>query len=216
MFISQAIAKRIFDLSISGMALLVLSPLFLVLALLIKLDSPGPVFFVAKRCGQGRRPFDFYKFRTMVDDAHRHGSTMLTTAGDMRVTRVGKYLRAFKLDELPQLINVFKGDMSIVGPRPEVFDVVDHYYVEEWDDVLKVRPGLTCLLQVEVYPDFTAAHGDVEDPFKHYIEVDLPHKLRRDREYAERSSLWLDLKIIFQTAYAILFKSWAYVERQPK
>lgn len=210
---AQRLAKRTFDVVVSGSALLALSPLFAVVAVLTKLDSPGPVFFIAQRCGQGRQPFDFYKFRTMVTDAHRRGSTMLTTAGDARVTRVGRYLRAFKIDELPQLLNVLKGDMSIVGPRPEVFDIVDHHYVDEWDEVLTVKPGLTCLLQVEVYPDFTAAHGDVDDPHAYYLEVDLPHKIRRDKEYARRASFLLDMKIIFQTAYCILFKSWAYVGR---
>ena len=200
--------KRLLDIVFAAGAIILLLPVFLLVAVLVKLDSPGPVFFVAKRCGRHRRAFIFYKFRTMVSDAQRKGSRMLTTAGDSRVTRIGKFLRAFKIDELPQLFNVLKGDMSVVGPRPEVFEIVDVYYHEEWDAVLTVRPGMTCLLQVEVYPDFTAAHDGVEDPFRYYIERDLPHKLRRDREYVQRASFLLDLKLIAQTFYSIVFKSW--------
>jgi len=138
---------------------------------------------------------------------------MLTTDTDIRVTRLGKYLRLFKIDELPQLLNVLRGDMSVVGPRPEVYDVVDKYYVAEWDRVLMVRPGITCLLQIEVFPDFTAAHKGVGDPFRYYIEHDLPHKLRIDIEYIERASFWLEVKIIVQTLYCIIFKSWSFLRR---
>jgi lipopolysaccharide/colanic/teichoic acid biosynthesis glycosyltransferase len=205
------LAKRVFDIVFASVTLMFLSPLFLMVALLIKMDSPGPVLYVARRCGLNGRPFNFYKFRTMVDQADRLGSRMLTRAGDQRVTLIGKYLRLFKIDELPQLFNVLKGDMSVVGPRPEVYEVVEHYYVEEWSKVLKVRPGLTCTLQVEVFPDFTASHPEVQDPFRYYIENDLPHKLRRDSEYAERGSFWLDMKIIARTLYCILFKSWSFL-----
>ena len=199
--------KRMTDIVGASAALVVLSPLLILAAILIKIDSPGPVFYVAKRCGRNRQPFDFYKFRTMSTDADQRGSRMLTVAGDSRVTRVGKYLRALKIDELPQLLNVLKGDMSLVGPRPEVFDVVDQYYQDQWDEVLSVRPGITCLLQVEVYPDFTAAHQDVDDPIQYYVEHDLPHKLKRDREYVTSASWWLDMKIMAQTLYCILTKS---------
>ena len=106
--------------------------------------------------------------------------------------------------------------MSLVGPRPEVFDVVDQYYQDQWDEVLLVRPGITCLLQVEVYPDFTAAHEGVEDPLQYYIEHDLPHKLKRDREYIARASVWLDLKILAQTLYCILVKSWPFLRAKKK
>lgn len=205
--------KRLIDIVGALTGLLVLSPLWVLAAVLIKLDSSGPVFYVAKRCGQHRRPFDFYKFRTMVSDADRRGSRILTVASDSRVTRVGKYLRAFKFDEMPQLLNVLKGDMSLVGPRPEVYEVVDEYYLDQWDDILSVRPGITCLLQVAVYPDFTAGHEGVEDPIQYYIEHDLPEKLRLDLEYVAQASLWLDLKIIVQTIYCILVKSWPYARR---
>ena len=125
---TQQVIKRAIDVVVSGSALVVLLPLLPFVALFIKLESPGPVFYVARRYGQNRRPFDFYKLRTMVPDADRLGSLILTKAGDERVTRVGRILRAFKIDELPQLLNVLKGDMSIVGPRPEVFEVVENHY----------------------------------------------------------------------------------------
>ncbi len=204
---AQRAVKRAFDVVVATLALAVLLPFLPLVALSIKLDSPGPVFYVATRCGQGRRPFGFCKLRSMVEDADRRGPVILTRAGDDRVTRVGRILRALKIDELPQLWNVLKGDMSIVGPRPEVFEVVDRYYRDEWDAILAIRPGLTCLLQVAVYPDFTAAHGGVEDPLRHYVEQDLPVKLRLDREYVERASLGLDLLIIAQTLYCIVTKS---------
>ena len=205
--------KRAFDVGCAASALAVLSPLFLLVTALIKLDSRGPVFYLARRAGRNRKPFMFYKFRTMVFDADRIGSPMLTTQADRRVTRVGKYLRLFKIDELPQLFNVLKGDMSVVGPRPEVYEVVDRYYVEDWDRVLRLRPGLTCLLQTEIFPDCTYAHERLVDPFLYYIEHDLRHKLNRDLEYVERASLWLDLKIITKTMYYILFKSWSFLQK---
>ena len=204
-------SKRTFDIVFALIALALLSPLFLMVAVLIKLGSQGPVFYVSRRCGRNRSPFNFYKFRTMVINADRLGSPMLTTAADGRVTRLGRYLRLFKIDELPQLFNVLKGDMSIVGPRPEVYDVVDHYYVEEWNRVLRVRPGLTCLLQIDVFPDFTIAHEGINDPFQYYIEHDLPHKLHHDIKYVERATFWLDIKIIALTLYSIIFKSWSFL-----
>ena len=208
---TQQVIKRAIDVVVSGSALFVLLPLLPFVALFIKLESPGPVFYVARRYGQNRRPFDFYKLRTMVPDADRLGSLILTKAGDERVTRVGRILRAFKIDELPQLLNVLKGDMSVVGPRPEVFEVVENHYRDRWDRILSVRPGLTCLLQVAVYPEFTIGHAGVADPIRYYIEQDLPLKIRLDTEYVERASLALDVKIMGQTLYNILVKSWRFV-----
>jgi len=209
---TQQVIKRAIDVIVSVSALVVLLPLLPIVALLIKLDSPGPVFYVARRYGQNRRPFDFYKLRTMIPDADRLGSVILTKAGDERVTRVGRILRAFKIDELPQLLNVLKGDMSVVGPRPEVFEVVENHYRDRWDRILSVRPGLTCLLQVAVYPEFTIGHGDVADPIRYYIEQDLPLKIRLDTEYVDRASLALDIKIMGQTLYNILVKSWRFLD----
>src|SRR5262249_36626604 len=174
---TQQVIKRAIDVGVSGSALFVLLPLLPFVALFIKLESPGPVFYVARRYGQNRRPFDFYKLRTMVPDADRLGSLILTKAGDERVTRVGRILRPCKIDVLPQLLNVLKGDMSIVGPRPEVFEVVENHYRDQWERILSVRPGLTCLLQVAVYPEFTIGHAGVADPIRYYIEQDLPLKI---------------------------------------
>jgi len=209
--------KRLFDILFASVVLLVLAPLLLLVAILIRIDSPGPVLYAAARCGRLRRPFKFYKFRTMVAGADRLGPRILTVAGDPRVTRVGRYLRLFKLDELPQFFNVLKGDMSVVGPRPEVFEVVNHFYVDQWDRVLSVRPGLTCLLQIDVYPEFSAAHQGVSDPFRYYVQEQLPYKLKRDVDYVEQASFWLDLKIIAQTAYCVLVKSSSFLSyaRQP-
>lgn len=201
--------KRLLDVVLASAALLLLSPLFLVVAVLIRLESPGPVFYAGVRCGRGRRPFRFYKFRTMVTGADRLGSTILTAVDDPRVTRLGHVLRRCKIDELPQLLNVLRGDMSLVGPRPEVFDVVNHYHVDQWDRVLSVRPGITCLLQIDVYPDFSAALEGVADPIGYYVEHQLPYKLKRDLEYVERHSLWLDLAIIARTIACIVLKSGA-------
>lgn len=203
--------KRAFDILFASVALVLLSPLLLLVAILIRIDSPGPILYPGERCGRYRGPFTFYKFRTMVAGADHLGARILTIAGDPRVTRVGRYLRLFKLDELPQFFNVLRGDMSVVGPRPEVFEVVDHFYVDQWDRVLSVRPGLTCLLQIDVYPEFSAAHQGVSDPFRYYIEEQLPHKLKRDLDYVGRASFWLDLKIIGQTAYCILVKSGSFL-----
>jgi lipopolysaccharide/colanic/teichoic acid biosynthesis glycosyltransferase len=203
--------RRLFDMLFGGGALVVLSPLLLLVVILIKIDSPGPVLYAGERCGRHRRPFKFYKFRTMVAGADRLGSRILTIAGDPRVTRVGRYLRLFKIDELPQLVNVLKGEMSVVGPRPEVFEVVDNFFVDQWDRVLSVRPGLTCLLQIDVYPEFSAAHRDVGNPFRYYVEEQLPYKLKRDLDYIERASFGLDLKIIAQTCYCVLVKSFSFL-----
>ncbi len=205
--------KRALDLVVAGSAVLLLSPLFLLVAILIKLDSRGPVFYAARRCGRRRQPFSFFKFRTMVPNATAVGSAILTAKRDPRITRVGRFLRVLKIDELPQLVNVLRGDMSVVGPRPEVYEVVDTYYREQWTEVLEARPGITCLLQIETFPDFTIAHGGGADGERVYVEQQLPFKLRRDTEYVRTASLGLDLKIILQTAWCIGFKSWGYLLR---
>lgn len=211
-----SVAKRIIDIAVAGATLLFAAPALVLVALAIKLDSPGPVFYVAKRCGIAGTRFDFYKFRTMVPGAQRGGSRILTGASDPRVTRVGRYLRAFKIDEVPQMLNVLQGHMSIVGPRPEPPDVVERYYPERWAEILTVKPGLTCLLQVEVYPDFSAHHANVGDTEAHYVAEDLPLKLERDLVYVRRASLWLDAQIVARTAYCILVKSWAHVGRSTR
>ncbi len=205
--------KRTFDILFSLGVILLLSPLLLLVAILIKIESKGGVFFKAKRYGQNGQLFNFYKFRTMTVQATvTADKAMLTTTADARITRVGKILRPLKIDEFAQLFNVLKGDMSIVGPRPEVPEVVERYYTDEWKEVLRVKPGLTCLLQTKVYPDFTYYHPEnVENQYEYYVNHDLPMKLKWDKKYAKNYDFWLDLKIIFHTAYLVVFKSWKYI-----
>lgn len=197
----RATAKRTFDLVAAGGGLIVLSPLFAVVALAVKLDSRGPVFFRQQRVGLNFRPFDMYKFRTMVVDAPKLGG-QLTVTGDPRVTKTGRWLRKLKIDELPQLINVVIGDMSLVGPRPEVARYVDQMH-DAYREVLSVRPGITDLASVK-YRDESEILAKAEDPEQAYVEQILPDKLAISRQYIREASLWLDLKIILQTLLRIV------------
>ncbi len=197
----KATAKRAFDLVAAGCGLILLSPLFLAVAVAVKLDSRGPVFFLQQRVGLNFRPFQMYKFRTMVVDAPKLGG-QLTVTGDPRVTRSGRWLRKLKIDELPQLINVVLGEMSLVGPRPEVARYVDQMR-DDYREVLSVRPGITDLASVK-YRDESAILAAAEDPERAYIEQILPDKLAISREYIRDVSLWLDLKIILQTLVRIV------------
>jgi lipopolysaccharide/colanic/teichoic acid biosynthesis glycosyltransferase len=193
--------KRIFDLFASAAGLLILSPLMLLAALLIKIDSPGPVFFKQQRVGKGFRKFYIYKFRTMVQDAPQRGAA-ITAGADPRVTRAGHYLRKTKFDELPQLINVLKGDMSLVGPRPEVPKFVDLFRAD-YEQILRVRPGITDLASVK-YRDEEAALGQCQNPEKEYIERVLPDKIRLAKQYLTESCFWFDLKVIFWTLLKVV------------
>ena len=193
-------AKRAFDVSAAVAGLLCLSPLFLVVAVLIKLDSDGPVFFRQERMGRGLRPFFIYKFRTMVSDAPRRGGP-LTFREDPRITRIGRFLRKTKIDELPQLINVLKGEMSIVGPRPEVRQYVEPFR-EDYEEILRVRPGITDLASLE-YRDEAAILGTSHDPEEMYLTRILPMKVNLGKEYVRRSSMVFDLMLIFKTLAAL-------------
>jgi lipopolysaccharide/colanic/teichoic acid biosynthesis glycosyltransferase len=199
--------KRFFDLAAVIPALCILAPFLLIIALLIKLDSKGPAIYVSPRYGRKRRLFRFYKFRTMRMHADRTGSPLFTTAKDPRITRLGSLLRQLKLDELPQLWNVLTGDMSLVGPRPEVPAVVDHHYVESWDEILSVRPGLTCLVQLD-YPDFSHHTPPTGDPHDYYLTHQLSFKVKQDLEYVRRASFGLDLWILLRTVYYVILVSW--------
>ncbi len=195
--------KRLFDLVASGCGLLLLSPLFLLLAVWIKLDSPGPVFYRQTRVGRGNRDFRLYKFRSMREGSDKAG--LITVGGhDPRVTRSGYYIRKYKLDELPQLINVFLGDMSLVGPRPEVRKYVD-LYTREQMRVLEVRPGITDLASIR-YRNENELLAQVSDPDKYYVEVILPDKLRINLEYVERHRFGTDVDIIMKTFKEIIRK----------
>jgi lipopolysaccharide/colanic/teichoic acid biosynthesis glycosyltransferase len=195
-------AKRLFDLLASGLGLLVLSPVLLALALWIKLDSPGPVFFRQERVGQFGRLFRIHKFRTMVTDAERLG-LQITVGADARVTRVGQWLRKFKLDELPQLLDVWLGHMSLVGPRPEVPRYVACYPADVRDVVLSVRPGITDRASIE-YKDENEVLGRATDPHYAYVNEVLPIKLRYCVAYVENRSFMGDLVIIFATLRAVM------------
>lgn len=187
---------RFFDIFFSTLSLIVLSPLFLILAMWIKLDSKGPVFYKQVRVGKDDTDFLLYKFRTMVVDADKKG--LITIGGrDPRVTRSGYFLRKYKLDELPQLINVLRGDMSLVGPRPEVRKYVDMYNAEQ-RKVLSVKPGITDYASIQ-YIDENEVLAESDDPEKTYVEVIMPEKIRYNMKYIENRSLKEYFNIIFMT-----------------
>lgn len=193
--------KRIFDIVASGCGLIVLSPLFLILAIWIKLDSKGPVFYRQVRVGRNNRDFRIFKFRSM-----RRGSgqgSLVTIGGhDSRITRSGYILRRFKLDELPQLINVFVGDMSLVGPRPEVRHYVD-FWTPEQMHVLDVRPGITDPASIK-FRNENDLLDKADNPEEYYINVIMQEKIRLYLEYVENHNLWYDIKLIFQTIKVVL------------
>ena len=193
--------KRFFDVVASGIGLILLSPLFVILAIWIKCDSTGPVFYRQIRVGRNNRDFQLLKFRSMRVGSDKKG--LITVGGrDPRITRSGYYIRKYKLDEFPQLINVLKGDMSLVGPRPEVRKYVD-MYTEEQMHVLDVRPGITDLASIR-YRNENELLERVNDPDKYYVEVIMPDKLRINLEYVARHSFTFDIRLIFQTFRAIV------------
>jgi lipopolysaccharide/colanic/teichoic acid biosynthesis glycosyltransferase len=191
------LAKRLFDVIVAALGLLLLSPLLIAIALWIKLDSPGPVFFRQERVGRGGVLFRIHKFRSMRADAPLAGS-QLTVGADTRITRAGQLLRRTKLDELPQLIDVLAGSMSLVGPRPEVPRYVALYPAALRDKVLSVRPGITDPASIE-YRDESALLARAADPERVYIEQIMPAKLRCAASYVDRMSLANDVRLIGAT-----------------
>ena len=194
------LAKRGFDLAFTAVGLVVLSPVLAAVALLVAGSSGRPVLFRQTRVGRGFRPFRIIKFRTMVPDAERLGGP-LSVGADPRITPVGRALRRFKLDELPQLFNVLAGDMSLVGPRPEVPEYVERFRAD-YEEILSVRPGLTDLASLK-YRDESALLAAAADPRAEYARVILPDKIRLGREYVRRASVLLDLSIILRTLGAV-------------
>lgn len=192
--------KRLFDVVFSFIGLLILLPLFVVVAILIKIDNSGPVFFIQERIGKNFKPFNLYKFRSMVMDAPEKGIS-ITAGGDSRITKIGKFLRKTKIDELPQLVNVLKGDMSFVGPRPEMKKYVD-IFKEEYKEILKVKPGITDIASLN-YRDEESVLKDKEGPEEYYINVLLPEKIKLSKEYIKNASLTYDLKLIFLTLFRL-------------
>jgi lipopolysaccharide/colanic/teichoic acid biosynthesis glycosyltransferase len=195
-------AKRIFDLFWATLGVLLLSPLLLLISIWIKLDSPGSVFFKQARIGRYGEEFKIIKFRTMVTDAEKHG-LKVTVGSDPRITNCGRFLRKYKLDELPQLFNVIAGEMSLVGPRPEVREYVECYPEKLRTKVLSVRPGITDLAAIE-YLDENQLLANSKDPEKTYIEEIMPIKLDYYSIYIEKQNLWLDFCLILKTFLAII------------
>ena len=205
---ARSMAKRLFDLVASGLGLLLLVPLLLLMALAIKLDSPGPVFFRQARVGRHGVEFRIHKFRTMLH-FERSGSAgpqsavaQLTVGADPRITRVGALLRRTRLDELAQLIDVLCGNMSLVGPRPEVPRYVATYPRDLRDKVLSVRPGITDPASL-AFRDESAMLACAADPQREYIEIVLPAKLRLSARYIDEASFGTDLRLIVATLRAL-------------
>ena len=192
--------KRVFDVLASGIGLIVLSPIILILAIWIKLDSKGPVFYRQVRVGRYNKDFRIFKLRSMRVGADK-GSQVTIGGHDPRVTRSGYFIRKFKFDELPQLINVLLGDMSLVGPRPEVRHYVD-YWTPEQMHVLDVRPGITDPASIK-FRNENELMEKAEDPEKYYIEVIMQEKIRLYLEYVDKQSFFYDIALIFKTLWVV-------------
>jgi len=204
----DAAAKRALDIIAATVMLLALLPLILLVALLVRLDSPGPAFFKVRRIGRNGRDLMMLKFRKMHDDA---AGIALTMHGDDRLTRIGHFLAKSKLDELPQLWHVLRGDMSLVGPRPETADFVAHHR-GEYDEILSVRPGLVGFSQIAFLMEGRILNGD--DPLHHYVSAILPQKVTLDLMYARQRTVGMDLKILAWSLVAVLARRQVAVNRQ--
>lgn len=192
--------KRLFDIIFSLFGLIIFFPILLVLAIIIKSGDGGPIFYRGVRVGRNGKLFKIFKFRTMVVNAEKIGGSS-TADDDPRITKIGKFMRKHKLDELPQLINVLKGEMSFVGPRPQVAWAVDLYTKEE-EKLLTVKPGVTDYASIKFRNEAEILKGSA-NPDKDYLEKIAPEKLRLGLEYVKNHSLWLDIKLIFTTFKAL-------------
>jgi lipopolysaccharide/colanic/teichoic acid biosynthesis glycosyltransferase len=208
----SAAIKRSFDCFVALIALVIVSPLLAILALIIKLTSPGPVFYRGVRIGRQGVPFRIFKFRTMVINAERLGGSA-TAEDDPRITPIGRFIRRNKLDEFPQFMNVLVGDMSLVGPRPEVKKYVDMYSQEE-KAILDLRPGITDWASIWNSNEAAVLEGS-SDPEKAYEELIRPTKLALQLLYARNHSLGVDVKILIYTFYKLLFEDWTPRELLP-
>lgn len=199
------IVKRLFDIIVSALGLVILSPILLVVSLCILFESGRPVIFKQERLGKCWKRFNIYKFKTM-NSQRVSGQAGCTANNDNRVTRMGGYLRKYKLDEIPQLVNVLKGDMSFVGPRPELAKFAEHYH-EKYDRILEVRPGITDLAAVQYRNENVLLNGVYSDDLERiYLNEILPKKLEYSLEYLKKRSFYYDLKLIFQTIFVVIFK----------
>ena len=196
----KKIGKRVFDFIASLFGLIVLLPIFIIISIWIKLSSEGPIFYIQKRVGKDFKEFNLYKFRSMAVDADKKG-LLITSGDDPRITKVGKLIRKYKVDELPQLFNVLKGDMSLVGPRPEVKKYVD-LNIEEYKKVLSIKPGITDNAAIE-FRDEESIMQQYNDKEKGYIEEVLPAKIELYLDYINNISFANDIKLILKTFGAI-------------
>lgn len=194
-------AKRLLDFFASSLGLLLLAPFFALISVLIKLDSSGPIFFRQTRVGVGFRLFRIFKFRTMVTDAEKLGA-QVSTGDDPRITKVGGFLRKYKIDELPQLINVITGDMSLVGPRPEVPRYVE-VFRKEYEEILTIKPGITDFASLE-FKDENELLKASENPEEKYLTEILPAKLEYYRKYLQEKSLVTDIRLILKTLWRVI------------
>jgi lipopolysaccharide/colanic/teichoic acid biosynthesis glycosyltransferase len=191
--------KRLFDCCAAALALVVSLPLLLVVALAVKLDSAGPVLFTTVRVGRGARPFRLFKFRSMFADSDK--GSPITSGVDDRITRVGRVIRPLRIDELPQLFNVLRGDMSLVGPRPEAPSIVERYTLEQ-RNVFKVRPGVTGPTQLDWLDEATRLPSDAE-PMEYYVTHLLPAKLAGDLHYVRTRTFAGDIRLLLRTPFCL-------------
>ncbi|MBW8350286.1 sugar transferase [Bacillus sp. IITD106] len=193
--------KRSMDFLLSLVGIIIISPILIIICILIKFDSKGPILFKQIRVGKHEKPFEIFKFRTMVVDAEKKGK-QITVGKDQRITRIGHFLRKFKLDELPQLFNVLKGDMSLVGPRPEV-PKYTAFYNQEQKRIFEIRPGITDYASIK-YRNENEVLAKAKDPEKTYIEEVMVDKLKLNLKYLQKQSVITDIKLILLTIREIL------------
>ena len=196
MKIINSIIKRLFDIFTSLIGIILLSPVLIIISICIKVDSKGPVIFKQTRVGKNGRFFSIYKFRTMINNSESLGR-QITIGKDSRITKIGSFIRKYKIDEFPQLFNVLFGTMSLVGPRPEVPQYVK-LYNDDQRRVLEVKPGITDLASIR-YCDENEVLAEVDNPDEYYVNVIMPHKLKLNIEYIDKSNLLFDIKLILKT-----------------
>lgn len=198
------LVKRFLDIIVSFLGIIIFSSLLVLLAVLIKIDSKGPIFYRGIRIGKSGKPFRIFKFRTMIPEAEKLGGPS-TPADDPRLTKIGKFLKKYQLDELPQLFNVLKGEMSLVGPRPEVPSEIDSLDPKTRKIILSVKPGMTSLATLANPHEGEVLRGS-KDPHKTYCEKIKPEKIRLNLEYVNKKSFWLDVRVIIKTFFTAIFK----------
>lgn len=195
--------KRLLDICVAGVGLIALAPFFAAVAIAVWCESGGPIFFRQRRLGRHFQPFNIIKFRTMVQNAQALGGSLTAGDHDPRITRVGRFLRKYKIDELPQLVNVFRGDMSLVGPRPEVARYAE-LFRDDFEYLLRVQPGITDPASLE-YRDEGLLLSGAADPELEYVSRILPDKIRLSRQYIDGMSARLDLQVICRTVFRVIF-----------